>query len=51
MIKLRIELEADFADLFEVKDQLQKKGRLDKRIEDGRSSWGTCARTFGARRG
>ena len=32
-IKLRIEVEADFADLFEVKDALEKKGRLYRQIE------------------
>ena len=26
---------ADFADLFEVKDALEKKGRYDARVDDG----------------
>ncbi len=33
-MQLKIEFAADFADLFEVKDQLDKKGRLYQRVED-----------------
>jgi len=32
-IRLRIEVDADFADLFEVKDALEKKGRLYREVE------------------
>jgi hypothetical protein len=37
---LKIDFAADFADLFEVKDQLDKKGRLYQRVEDGRVTLG-----------
>jgi glycogen debranching enzyme len=33
---IRIEAGADFADLFEVKDKLEKKGTYSTRVEDGR---------------
>jgi glycogen debranching enzyme len=33
-VHLHLDLDADFADLFEVKDALTKKGRLYKRVED-----------------
>jgi glycogen debranching enzyme len=35
-LHLRIEAAADFADLFEVKDALEKKGEHSVRVEDGR---------------
>ncbi|HSE46872.1 MAG TPA: glycogen debranching N-terminal domain-containing protein [Gemmatimonadales bacterium] len=35
-VELRIEVDADFADLFEVKDKLPKKGEYYRRHEDGR---------------
>lgn len=35
-IELRLEADADFADLFEVKDTLQKKGRTYRRVEGDR---------------
>src|SRR5207253_10391749 len=34
-VTVRIDAECDFADLFEVKDALAKKGTYDTRIEDG----------------
>jgi glycogen debranching enzyme len=39
-LTLRIEAAADFADLFEVKDALKKKGELYSRVEDGRLTLG-----------
>jgi glycogen debranching enzyme len=35
-LKVRIEAASDFADLFEVKDALEKKGEYTSRIEDGK---------------
>ena len=35
-LALRLEVAADFADLFEVKDALEKKGKLYSRVEDAR---------------
>src|SRR4051794_19369247 len=35
-LRVRIDAESDFADLFEVKDALQKKGVQRNRVEDGR---------------
>jgi glycogen debranching enzyme len=35
-LTVRIEAGSDFADLFEVKDALKKKGRYSSRVEDGR---------------
>jgi glycogen debranching enzyme len=35
-LTVRIEAGSDFADLFEVKDALEKKGRYSSRVEDGR---------------
>jgi glycogen debranching enzyme len=35
-IKVRVEAESDFADLFEVKDALQKKGKYYSQVKDGR---------------
>lgn len=34
--EIRIEVDSDFADLFEVKDALQKKGAYRRQVEDGR---------------
>jgi glycogen debranching enzyme len=34
-LTVRLEAGCDFADLFEVKDDLKKKGRYDTRVEDG----------------
>jgi glycogen debranching enzyme len=35
-LRLRLEAAADFADLFEIKDALPKKGQTYQRVEDGR---------------
>jgi glycogen debranching enzyme len=35
-LTVRVEAASDFADLFEVKDALQKKGKYSSRIEDGK---------------
>jgi glycogen debranching enzyme len=35
-LKVRLEAGSDFADLFEVKDALQKKGSYSSRVQDGR---------------
>jgi glycogen debranching enzyme len=35
-LDVRIDVDADFADLFEVKDKLQKKGQAYRRVEDSR---------------
>jgi glycogen debranching enzyme len=35
-LTVRLEADSDFADLFEVKDALQKKGTYSRRLEDGR---------------
>ena len=34
-LKVRVEAASDFADLFEVKDALEKKGRYHSRVDDG----------------
>src|SRR5678815_2997482 len=34
-LEVRLEAASDFADLFEVKDKLQKKGELYRRMDDG----------------
>jgi len=34
-LEIRLEAASDFADLFEVKDALKKKGKYYNRIEDG----------------
>ncbi len=34
-LTVRVEADADFADLFEVKDALQKKGSYSRRVDDG----------------
>src|SRR6202171_3817029 len=45
-LKLRLEAAADFADLFEVKDALSKKGETYQRVEDGRLVLGYRRETF-----
>jgi glycogen debranching enzyme len=45
-LTIRIEAASDFADLFEVKDALEKKGKYYKRIEDGRLLLGYERETF-----
>ena len=45
-IELHIEAGADFADLFEVKDALQKKGRTYRKIEQDRLVLGYARETF-----
>lgn len=45
-LELRIEAEADFADLFEVKDALNKKGTSYRRIEEGRLIFGYRRESF-----
>ena len=35
-LKVRVDAGSDFADLFEVKDALQKKGKLATKVDDGR---------------
>jgi glycogen debranching enzyme len=35
-LEVRLEAGSDFADLFEVKDALKKKGKYENRVEDGR---------------
>jgi glycogen debranching enzyme len=45
-LRLRLEAAADFADLFEVKDALPKKGRTYQRVEDGRLILGYERDTF-----
>jgi glycogen debranching enzyme len=44
---VRLEAGSDFADLFEVKDALEKKGRYDTRVERGRLVLGYERETFG----
>lgn len=39
-LEIRIEAAADFADLFEVKDKLAKKGDLYRRVDEGRLTFG-----------
>jgi glycogen debranching enzyme len=46
-LKVRIDAECDFADLFEVKDALTKKGTYDTRIEDGALVLSYERETFG----
>jgi glycogen debranching enzyme len=46
-LKVRIEAASDFADLFEVKDALEKKGRYYTRVENGRLVLGYERETFG----
>jgi glycogen debranching enzyme len=45
-LKVRIEAASDFADLFEVKDALEKKGRYSARVEKGRLLLGYERETF-----
>jgi glycogen debranching enzyme len=45
-LELRLEAAADFADLFEVKDALSKKGETYQRVEDGRLVLGYRRETF-----
>jgi glycogen debranching enzyme len=46
-LTVRIEAACDFADLFEVKDALEKKGKYTTRVEDGRLMLGYQRDTFG----
>ncbi len=46
-LKVRLEAASDFADLFEVKDALEKKGRYYTRVEKGRLVLGYERETFG----
>jgi glycogen debranching enzyme len=46
-VTVRIEAGSDFADLFEVKDALEKKGRYYARVEKGRLLLGYERETFG----
>jgi glycogen debranching enzyme len=45
-LKVRIEAASDFADLFEVKDALKKKGAYSSRIENGKLLLGYERQTF-----
>jgi glycogen debranching enzyme len=45
-LTVRIEADCDFADLFEVKDALKKKGRYSTRVDDGRLVLGYVRGTF-----
>ena len=45
-LDVRIEVGCDFADLFEVKDALKKKGEYFRRIDDGRLILGYRRQTF-----
>jgi glycogen debranching enzyme len=49
-LTVRIEADADFADLFEVKDALAKKGTYSARVERGRLVLGYERETYGGRR-
>jgi glycogen debranching enzyme len=46
-LTVRVEAASDFADLFEVKDALQKKGRYYRRVENGRLLLGYERKSFG----
>jgi glycogen debranching enzyme len=46
-LKVRVDAASDFADLFEVKDALEKKGRYYARVEKGRLLLGYERETFG----
>jgi glycogen debranching enzyme len=46
-LTVRLEAGSDFADLFEVKDALEKRGRYYARVEDGRLLLGYERDTFG----
>jgi glycogen debranching enzyme len=45
-LTVRIEAASDFADLFEVKDALKKKGEYSQRVEDGRLVLGYSRETY-----
>jgi glycogen debranching enzyme len=45
-LSLRVAADADFADLFEVKDALQKKGEYERRVEDGHLVLGYRRETY-----
>ena len=45
-LEVRVEAGSDFADLFEVKDALEKKGEYSRRVEDGRLILGYRRGTF-----
>jgi glycogen debranching enzyme len=46
-LTVRVEAASDFADLFEVKDALEKKGTYSARVEDGQLLLGYERETFG----
>jgi glycogen debranching enzyme len=46
-LSVRVEAGSDFADLFEVKDALEKKGTYSARVEDGQLQLGYERETFG----
>jgi glycogen debranching enzyme len=46
-LTVRVEAGSDFADLFEVKDALEKKGKYSARVEDGRLLLGYERETYG----
>ena len=46
-LRVRVEAASDFADLFEVKDALEKKGRYYSRVENGRLLLGYERESFG----
>ncbi len=45
-LAIEIEADSDFADLFEVKDKLEKKGQTYRRVEQGRLVLGYVRETF-----
>ena len=45
-LKVRVDAASDFADLFEVKDALEKKGRYSSRVDDGHLILGYKRDTF-----
>ena len=49
-LTVRIDAGCDFADLFEVKDALQKKGTYTARVQRGKPSSATSVRRSGVRR-
>ena len=49
-LEVRLEADGDFADLFEVKDALEKKGTYSARVEDGSLVLGYRREKFSARR-
>jgi glycogen debranching enzyme len=46
-LSVRVEAGSDFADLFEVKDALEKKGKYSSRVEDGKLLLAYERKTFG----